>query len=171
MASPLFEVIQSVFTQAGWQGIEVEGQEVLETAFEAHHTRIALHIQAFAEINAISVVAESANPVSAPKKHILAELLMRTNETLSFGNFEMVWEQGLALFRTTNLFSPEAIEANIIHSMVHSAVAEMDRLTPFLAILEGTPEAEISQLDVAKLLRREDVIPPVEQDSGLILEE
>lgn len=171
MASAEFQAVLRAFAEAGWNCRPVEGQEVAEADFEMHHTRLHLHVQAFAEIHAISVVVQSANPVSRAKCAKLAELLMRANETLTVGAFELLWDDGLALFRHTNLFGNARAQPAVVLGLMHSALAEMDRLTPLIAILEGTPEAEIDGLDTTRMLRREDLLPPTGAESGLVLGE
>ncbi len=49
--------IQSVmdaFGQQGWQFEHLEGRDVIRTAFEAYHTQVHLHAQAFPQLNALS---------------------------------------------------------------------------------------------------------------------
>jgi hypothetical protein len=48
--------------------------------------------------------------------------------------------------------------------MVHCAIAELDRITPYAAIARDTPEDLLANLDLIRLLQREDVIPPVPGD-------
>ena len=44
---------------------------------------------------------------------------------------------------------------------VRAAVVEMDRITPYLAVVGQTDPGEIDSLDVAMLLAREDLLPDV----------
>ncbi|MEM9080538.1 MAG: hypothetical protein AAGC74_07605, partial [Verrucomicrobiota bacterium] len=59
-----FQSVIETFGENGWQHEVVEGREVLQTQFEAHHTRVHLHAQVFAHLNALSIVAET--PLSVP---------------------------------------------------------------------------------------------------------
>lgn len=45
--------------------------------------------------------------------------------------------------------------------MVHCAIAELDRIVPYASIVRGTRADLIEDLDLERLLQREDVIPPV----------
>jgi hypothetical protein len=47
MSTPLLESIRRAFTQRGWHCDLVPGREVVEASFEAHHTRVRVHAQAF----------------------------------------------------------------------------------------------------------------------------
>jgi hypothetical protein len=67
----------------------------------------------------------------------------------------------MLVFRVTNLFERERYDADIIASMVHCAIAELDRITPYVATVRSTPEDLLADLDLARLLLREDLIPPV----------
>ena len=45
--------------------------------------------------------------------------------------------------------------------MVHCAIAELDRMIPYAAIVRNTAADLLTDLDLQRLLQREDVIPPV----------
>jgi hypothetical protein len=91
-----------------------------------------------------------------------AELLMRTNLQLTLGNFELDWDNGRCFFRVANLFENERPAAARLTGLVHLAVAETDRLARFLRELAATPRELGPALDVARLLRREDLLPGAE---------
>ncbi len=160
--SPLFATLRSAFDQAGWSYGEVPGREVLRAGFEAHHARVELHAQAFPELAAVSVVSESSRTAAEPRRRErLAELAMRVNQTLTVGNFEVDWDAGRLIFRTTNLFpSPEGDPA-LIQGIVHTVVAEMDRIAPLEAIILGADGPGLVALDIPALLRRDDLVPDI----------
>ena len=64
----------------------------------------------------------------------------------------------------TNLFERERYDSDIISSIVHCAIAELDRIVPYVAIVRSTAEDLLPDLDIRRLLMREDVIPPVPSD-------
>jgi hypothetical protein len=70
----------------------------------------------------------------------------------------------MLVFRVTNLFERERYDSDIISSMVHCAIAELDRILPYVAIVRSTAEDLLPDLDIKRLLMREDVIPPVPGD-------
>jgi hypothetical protein len=153
--------VEEVFGKNGWHTELVEGREVLRAGFEAHHTRVDLVVQAFPELNALSVVSESSMFVAEPQMPALLELLMRANKQLTLGGFEYDLDREMLVFRVTNLFEREKYDADIVSSMVHCAIAELDRIVPYASIVRGTPVDLIEDLDLERLLQREDVIPPV----------
>ncbi len=153
--------VEEVFGKNGWHTDLVEGRDVLRAGFEAHHTRVDLVVQAFPELNALSVVSESPMFVAEPQMPALLELLMRANKPLTLGGFEYDMDREMLVFRVTNLFEREKFDADIVSSMVHCAIAELDRIVPYAAIVRGTPADLIQDLDLERLLQREDVIPPV----------
>jgi len=156
--------VEEAFGRNGWHCELVEGREVIRAGFDAHHTRIDLVAQAYPPINALSVVAES--PLLLDPDHLppLLELLARANKALTLGGFEYDLDRALLVFRITNLFEREKYDGDIISSMVHCAIAELDRITPYAAMVRGTPEEELDELDLAELLQRDEVIPPVPGD-------
>lgn len=164
--SPLFQNVIAAFGAAGWEyALAGDGtQEVLRAGFEAHHTRVELHVQVFAPVNTVSVVSvvsEASIRVSPVRRSIVAELLMRTNQELTVGNFEMDWDTGAVYFRISNVFANGAYEPDgeLIAGLVRANIVEMDRVTPFLSVIERTDEPALIALDVARLLQREDLLP------------
>ena len=49
----------------------------------------------------------------------------------------------------------------VLASMVHCAIAELDRIIPYAATVRNTPEDLLDDLDLERLLQREDLVPPV----------
>lgn len=158
--------VEEAFGANGWHCELVEGRDVLRAGFDAHHTRVDLIAQAHPQLNALTVVAES--PVSFPPTHKAAvfELLMRANKPLTLGGFEYDLDRSMLVFRITNLFERERYDKDIISSMVHCAIAELDRLIPYVGLVRNTPGDLLEDLDLERLLMREDVLPPVPQYDG-----
>lgn len=153
--------VQEAFGRQGWQVAQVEGREVLETAFEAHHTQIHLLAQVFPELNALSIVAETPQGFARSHQPAALELLMRANKQLSLGGFEYDFDRGQLVFRLTNLFEREFFDSDIISSLVHCAIAELDRMVPLCTVLTRTAPELLPDLSIPLLLEREDLLPPV----------
>ena len=153
--------VEEVFGKNGWHTELVEGRDVLRAGFEAHHTRVDLVAQAFTELNALSVVSESPMFIAELQMPAVLELLMRANKQLTLGSFEYDIDREMIVFRITNLFEREVFDADIVSSMVHCAIAELDRIVPYVSIVRGTAADLIEDLDLERLLQREDVLPPV----------
>jgi hypothetical protein len=162
--SPLFTAVQQTFRRMGWQSRRVDSREILEADFEAYHTRIRIHAQVFAPLNAVSIVGTMAHHIPDSRSGLVGEMLMRTNKELTIGNFELDHDSGTVLFRATNIFPPEHADGNIVASLVHSTLAEIDRLTPFLTLLLRMDPAELARLNLKMFLLREDLLPPVPEE-------
>ncbi len=159
--SALHVSVINAFKSMGWEYHVVPDAEVVETWFEAHHTKVLVHAQTHAEAGIVSVVANNSAPV--PESHRIAacELLMRTNKELNLGNFEIDWDGGQVMFRVSNIFSPNRFDERIIASLVHASVAEVDRLTPYLAEICRSPLAALNAMDIPRLMHREDLLPDI----------
>ncbi|MCX8495159.1 MAG: YbjN domain-containing protein [Akkermansiaceae bacterium] len=156
--------VEETFGQNGWHCELVEGRDVLRAGFDAHHTRVDLIAQAYPQLNALVIVSES--PLRLDEEHLppVLELLARANKQLTLGGFEYDLDREYLIFRITNLFEREKFDSDIISSMVHCAIAELDRITPYAAIVRDTPGDLLEDLDLGRLLMREDIIPPVPGD-------
>ncbi|MGL5018591.1 MAG: YbjN domain-containing protein [Luteolibacter sp.] len=153
--------VEETFGQNGWHCELVEGRDVLRAGFDAHHTRIDLIAQAFPQLNALVIVSESPMPLDGAHLPTVLELLARANKQLTLGGFEYDMDREYLVFRITNLFEREKYDSDIISSMVHCAIAELDRIIPYAATVRETPSDLLGDLDVGRLLMREDLIPPV----------
>ncbi len=156
--------VEETFGQNGWHCELIEGRDVLRAGFDAHHTRVDMIVQAYPQLNALTVVSESKMPLDEEHLPVVLELLARANKQLTLGGFEYDMDREFLVFRITNLFEREKFDSDIISSMVHCAIAELDRLTPYAAIVRDTPGDLLEDLDVPRLLMREDIIPPVPGD-------
>ncbi len=153
--------VEECFGVNGWHSELVEGRDVLRAGFDAHHTRVSLIAQAYPQLNALAVVSETSLTVDEDHMRAVLELLARANKQLTLGGFEYDLDREFLVFRITNLFERERYDADIISSMVHCAIAELDRLVPYAAVVKGTRTELLDDLDLGRLLLREDLIPPV----------
>lgn len=158
--------VEEAFGSQGWANELVEGRDVLRSGFEAHHTRVDLIAQAHPQLNALIVVSEVSIPMDHTHQTAVFEMLMHANKPLTLGSFEYDIERGMLVFRITNLFERERYDADIIASMVHCAIAEIDRMTPFVGTLRDTAADLLPDLDLVRLLEREDLIPPLPAEEG-----
>jgi len=156
--------VEETFGKNGWHCELVEDRDVIRAGFEAHHTRVDLIAQAYPQLNALSIVSESPMPIEASRIPYLLELLTRANKQLTLGGFEYDLDRNHLVFRITNLFEKERYDEDIICSMVHCAIAELDRITPYAAVVRDTRADLIADLHLGRLLMREDLIPPVPGD-------
>lgn len=153
--------VEETFGRNGWHCELVEGRDVLRSLFSGHHTQIELIAQAYTPLNALAIIGEVPVPSSEDHRPALLELLARANKSLNLGGFEFDLDRSRLVFRFTNLFEREKYDPDIVTSMVHCAVAELDRLAPYALIVTRTPADLLDDLDLVRLLEREDLIPPV----------
>ncbi|MGI9240655.1 MAG: YbjN domain-containing protein, partial [Verrucomicrobiales bacterium] len=85
----LLDQVTAAFSAAGWDCSPVEGRDVITAAFEAHHAKVSLYAQTFEEMGAVSVVSEASLAATPAALEKVGEMLMRVNQQLTVGNFEM----------------------------------------------------------------------------------
>ena len=129
--------------------------------FDAYHTRVHVIAQVFTQMNVLVIVGESQIDMPEDRHDLFFELLMRANKALTIGSFEYDFERGTLVFKVSNIFDLELFDKDAISSMTHAAVAEIDRLTPFVNILATTATDLLDDLSIPRLLLRQDVLPPV----------
>lgn len=161
--SRLFLECQRIFDSNQWQYQRVPERDVLEAAFEAHHGRIGLILQCHSELSAVTLVSEGLITLpGAAWRAGLCELMARANLQLTLGNFEFEWETMRPFFRISNVFENGRPQAAVVSGMTHTAITEMDRFIAMVGELAKCPEEKLGTFDVGRLLRREDLLPPVD---------
>ena len=100
-------------------------------------------------------------PLDADHQPAVLELLARANKSLNLGGFEFDLDRNRLVFRITNLFDRDRYDADIVTSLVHCTIAELDRMTPYATTIIQTPSDLLDDLDIERHLMREDLIPPV----------
>ena len=149
------------FGHQAWQYEHLEGRDVIRTAFEAYHTQVHLHAQAFPQLNALSIVGETLLELDVEHEPLVLELLARANKRITLGSLEYDLDRSQLMFRITNLFEKDKFDKDIISSMVHAAIAELDRMFPYAVVIQQTSEELLDEFSVERLLLRDDLIPPV----------
>lgn len=160
--------VEETFGQHGWHCDHVEGRDVLRALFTGHHTRIEIIAQAYPPMNALAVLGEMPLPTDDDHRLTMLELLAHANKSLNLGGFEYDLDRQRLVFRITNLFEREKYDASIVSAMVHCAVAEIDRLAPYTAIISRTAPDLLDDLDLQLLLSRDDLLPPVPGEEDII---
>src|SRR6218665_1487519 len=143
--------VEECFGANGWHCELVEGRDVLRAGFDAHHTRVSLIAQAYPQLNALAIVSESSLTLDEDHLPAVLELLARANKQLTLGGFEYDLDREFLVFRITNLFERERYDSDIISSMVHCAIAELDRMVPYPAVVKGTRAESLDDLDLGRL--------------------
>ena len=158
--------VMDAFGKQAWQFEHLEGKDVIRTVFEAYHTQVHLHAQAFPQINALSIVGEAPLSVEMEHEPLILELFARANKKLTLGSLEYDLDREQVMFRITNIFERDKFDGDIISSMVHAAIAEVDRITPYASVIQQTSESLLDDLSIERLLLRDDLIPPVPEDEN-----
>jgi hypothetical protein len=153
--------VEECFGVNGWHCELVENRDVLRAGFDAHHTRVSLIAQAYPQLNALAVVTETSLTLDEDHLPAVLELLARANKQLTLGGFEYDLDREFLVFRITNLFERERFDPDIVSSMVHCGIAELDRMVPYAGLVKNTRAELLDDLDLNRLLLREDLIPPV----------
>jgi len=159
--------VADAFNEHGWQHEIIEGQEVITTAFEAHHTRVQLFAQVFTQLNSLTIVGETSFETDEIRQPLLLELLHRANKQMNLGGLEYDLDRQRVVFRITNIFEREKYDKDIVSTMVHCSIAEVDRIIPFCSIVQQTAEDLLDDLSLERLLLRQDLLPPVPGDDEL----
>lgn len=102
-------------------------------------------------MNAMQFCCQFENPVSPENRAFAAEAVLKVNETLWMGHFDLPRETGIPSFRYTCLFQglPREAGSEQIQELVTISLAQCERYFPLFDLLSLPVQAHPDQLRLA----------------------
>jgi hypothetical protein len=146
----IFEEIINFFQQDDWPFIQLEGQPVLQMAFQGENGKWTCY--ANTRVDQEQFVFYSICPVNVPeKKHqAIANFLTRANSGMIIGNFELNSANGEIRYKTSIDVKGSSLTSALIKQMVYANVNMMDSYLPgIMSVIYGnvSPEEAINQIE------------------------
>lgn len=131
-------VMRQFFNEDNWNYVEVEGESVLQMAFQGDNGRWTCYACAFEESE--QFVFYSVFPLSVPPERIppMVEYLMKVNYGLIVGNFELDFTDGEIRYKTSVDVENEQLTTGIANNLVYTNVLTMDKYLPGITALLNT---------------------------------
>ena len=150
----MLNVVQAFMEEDGWPFEELdtpaEVGTALQTAFKGDH----------GQWDCITIVREDARqlifyslypgPVPDEERGAMAELVVRANEDLILGNFELDMEDGTIRFKTSLDVSQDELTIGLLRPVMLANVLTMDTYLPAIAaVAEGdtAPKDAIAEVE------------------------
>jgi len=133
--SDLFDSITEYFEADGWHIHRIDEDTAYSVTFEGKNGKWVCIAQVIEDDQ--EFVFYSAYPDNAPesKRAEIAELLTRFNYNLTFGNFEMDFDDGHIRFRTCIDITGHELGAMLIAQVVYRNVLTMDHCLPAIQMV------------------------------------
>lgn len=146
----LHDVVVSFFKSDDWAFTQIEGQPVLQVAFQGQAGQWTCYAQVSEEREQFSFY--SICPVKAPEGNRLdvAEFLTRANFGLIIGNFEMDIESGEIRYKTGIDVEGDRLTPALVKRLVYANVLTMDTYLPgLMTVIYGdvAPAEAIAQVE------------------------
>jgi hypothetical protein len=146
----ILDTVISFFQQDQWAFAQLEGQAVLQMAFEGVSGQWTCFAHAREE--EAQFLFYSMCPVRAPedKRMAVAEFITRANYGLAVGNFELDFEDGEIRFKTSVDMEGFPLSPAALQPLVYGNVAMMDTYLPgILSVIYGgvSPAEAIAQIE------------------------
>ncbi|MEG4395801.1 YbjN domain-containing protein [Microcoleus sp. BROC3] len=138
----IFTEMVNFFQQDEWPFYPVEGQPVLQTAFEGKNGKWACFARAREQQQ--QMVFYSMCPVNVPENKLMAvaEFLTRANSGMILGNFELDFTDGEIRYKTSIDVEGDRVSFALIKRLVYANVTMMDEYFPgIMSVIYGEVEA------------------------------
>ncbi|MEH2039431.1 YbjN domain-containing protein [Nostoc sp.] len=136
--SSIYQVMIDFFTKDDWAFVKLQGEPILQLAFQGKRDRFTCYAKAREEEQ--QFVFYSVCPVKAPKtkRRAIAQFLTQVNYGLVIGNFELDVTDGEIRYKTSIDVQGERLTTTLIKRLVYTNVLMMDDYLPGIqAALKG----------------------------------
>jgi len=159
-AKTILQQLLNFFTEDDWGFTKLQGESVLQLAFQGQNGQWACYAQAREEKN--QFVFYSVCPAGTPeeKRSEIAHFLTRANYGMTIGNFELDFNDGEIRYKTSIDVEGDRLSPALIKRIIYINVAMMDEyLQGIKAVIEQgvSPEAAIRAIE-----QSDDTVPTEE---------
>ncbi len=146
----IYQEMVKFFQEDEWPFYPVEGQPVLQTAFEGKNGKWACFARAREQQQ--QMVFYSICPVNVPENKLMAvaEFLTRANSRMILGNFELDFTDGEIRYKTSIDVEGDRLSFALIKRLVYANVTMMDEYFPgIMSVVYGEVEVQeaIAQIE------------------------
>ena len=137
----IYQEMVKFFQEDEWPFYPVEGQPVLQTAFEGKNGKWACFARAREQQE--QMVFYSICPVNVPEHKLMAvaEFLTRANSGMILGNFELDFTEGEIRYKTSIDVEGDRLSFALINRLVYANVTMMDEYWPgIMSVIYGGVE-------------------------------
>lgn len=136
--TPLLDNLVAFFSEQEWTFEQAQGQSVLRLAFDGQNGRFLCYAHAHEDLRQVVFYAAYPKEIPESLRGEIAAMLMRANFDLTFGNFELDWDDGQLRFRTSLDVEGSTLVPSMLRNLTLANVVTMDRLLPAItSVLEG----------------------------------
>jgi len=145
----VYEKVVKFFQDDGWR-CQADGVDVLHTSCRGAHGQWACVIHTREEPPQVVMYSEFSFPVPKAKRAAVVEYLMRANDGLVIGNFEMNLDTGDVRYKTSVDAGSMTSVDKLLRPLVYANVHTMDQYWPgLLAVMYhgDAPDAAIASVE------------------------
>lgn len=146
--STLFETVRAYFQDNDWPADLHDELPIMRMEYEGANGSWPVYARVYEERDQVAVLCTLADPVPATARPAVAELLARANFDLTYGSWEMDFDDGEVRFRTSIDVSRAALTDGLLDPMVRTGLEVVDQFLPALrAVASGasSPAQAIAQ--------------------------
>jgi len=150
------EVMREFFDEDDWNFVELEGEPVLQMAFQGENGRYTCYACAFEESEQFVFYSLCPLAVSPEQTLLMAEYLMKANSGLIVGNFELDFTDGEIRYKSSIDVEDEQLTTGLVNNLVYANVLTMDKYLPgIIAIINAQISADEAIALVENLLENQ----------------
>lgn len=134
----LLEFVRDFFRAEAWSFSELTPDAALAAQYVGENGKWSCLAEVSEELQ--QCLFYSLSPVRVPdaKRQSVAEFITRANDGLNIGNFEMSFETGEVVFKTSIDVLDTALDQTLVRNLAFANVITMDRFLPgLLSVIFG----------------------------------
>jgi hypothetical protein len=134
----LLDVVRDFFRAEAWPFSDLASEPALAAQYVGETGKWSCLAEVSEELQQCLFYSISPVRVPAAKQQSVAEYITRANEGLNIGNFEMSFETGEVLFKTSIDVLDTALDQTLVRNLAFANVITMDRFLPgLLSVIFG----------------------------------
>lgn len=132
-----------------WSYLQVHEPDLLECKVESLHGEFTCYAWAREDSRQVAFFSVCPFFVPSPQRREMGELLLRINNELVVGGFDLLWSSGQVRFRTSLGLGEHPPESDLLREALQPNLFAMERFLPAIkAVLfaQATPEEALAAL-------------------------
>ena len=149
----IFKEVCDFFKQEQWPFIKLPEQTTVQLLAQAQNGQWTCYATVREAENIFAFYSVCPIPASSSKREKIAEFIIRVNQGMLLGNFELDYRDGEIRYKTSIDVEGDWLTHALIRSLVYTNVMTLDQYLPaILAVLEQgtTPEQAIHLVEQEK---------------------
>ncbi len=137
-STPITNIMVAFFTQDDWPFTKIQGQPILQMMCQGENGQWLCYARANEAPAQFAFYSICPAAAPADRRLAIAEFITRANSGMVIGNFELNFDNGEILYKTSIDVEGDRLTPSLIKQMVYTNISLMDKYLPGIqAVING----------------------------------